>query len=123
MRTIKRLALTCIIAIVGVALVSFIGALVSPSIAWRVRLYGEKLTGRIPEIPLPLLVRWSAPRSPVNLYHLSETPNVNAAIENQLTDRASGLEGAKTFGHICSSCHGDERAAASAPTWWRRSQD
>ena len=115
MRTIKRLALTCIIAIVGVALVSFIGALVSPSIAWRVRLYGEKLTGRIPEIPLPLLVRWSAPRSPVNLYHLSETPNVNAAIENQLTDRASGLEGAKTFGHICSSCHGDDARGGVGP--------
>ncbi|HUN72261.1 MAG TPA: PQQ-binding-like beta-propeller repeat protein [Steroidobacteraceae bacterium] len=106
MRTIKRLALTFVAAVVVIALIAFAGSLVSPGVAWRTRLVREKLTGQIPQIPLPLLVKWMAPNSAVSLYHLSETPNVNASIQNQLTDSASAAAGAKTFGNICASCHG-----------------
>ena len=105
-RSIKRLAQFLLLAIVAIVLASTLGSVVSPKVAWRVRLFTEKLTGQIPQIPLPLLVRWSRPDSPVNLYRLSSTPNVNAAIVNAFNDRASGAKGEKTFGQVCSSCHG-----------------
>jgi hypothetical protein len=62
------------VLVVGV----FIAARVSPSVAWRVRLLGHKLSGQIPEIPWPLFIKWMRPGSPVNLHHLADEPNVNA---------------------------------------------
>ncbi len=104
-----------LLAIVAIVIVCFAAALVSPAIAWRERLLVEKLTGRIPQIPLTLLAKWSVPNSPVNLHHLSEVPDVNISISNGFTDRASGEAGAKTFGHICASCHGDDARGGVGP--------
>ena len=114
-RSIKRLAQFLLLAIVAIVLASTVGSVVSPKVAWRVRLFIEKLTGQIPQIPLRLLVKWSRPNSPVNLYRLSSTPNVNAAIVNTFDDRASGSKGEKTFGQVCSSCHGDDARGGVGP--------
>jgi alcohol dehydrogenase (cytochrome c) len=109
------LAQFLLLAIVGIALASFVGSLVSPKIAWRVRLLNDKLTGRIPQIPLFQLLEWSLPKSPVNLYRLSSTPNVNASVINDFDDRASGAKGERIFGHTCAGCHGDAARGGVGP--------
>jgi alcohol dehydrogenase (cytochrome c) len=114
-RAIRRLAQLFVLAIVAVVLTCTVGSYVSPSIAWRVRLLTDKLTGRIPQIPLPLLVKWSMPRSPVNLFRLSSTPNVNASIANTFDDRESGMKGEKIFGQVCAGCHGDDARGGIGP--------
>lgn len=114
-RSIQRVAQALLLAISGVALAILVGSFASPQVAWRVRLLTEKLTGQIPEIPLTLLVRWSLPDSPVNLYRLSSTPIVNAAILNTFDDRASGAEGERIFGRVCAGCHGDDARGEVAP--------
>ena len=55
------------------------------------------------------------PDSPVNLHHLAYVPNVNASITNTLTDRDSAAAGARTFGRVCSSCHGDDARGRTGP--------
>src|SRR5579872_6957919 len=114
-RLIKRLAQLLAIAIVAVALAAVVGSFLSAGVAWRVRLFGDKLTGRIPQIPLPLLVKWSLPNSPVSLLRLSSMPNVNASVINTDDDRASGALGQKVFGQVCSGCHGDDARGGVGP--------
>jgi len=99
-----------------IVLACVVGSFVSPKFAWRVSLFREKLTGQIPQIPLPLLVKWSLPNSPVNLYRLSSMPNVNASVVNtDHDDRAAGAEGQKIFGQVCAGCHGDDARGAIGP--------
>lgn len=114
-RPIRRLAQFLLAAIVIIAIALTVGSLASPKVAWRVRLFTDKLTGKIPQIPLPLLVKWSLPTSPVNLFRLSSMPNVNASIVNTYDDRASGVKGAKIFGQVCSGCHGVDARGGAGP--------
>lgn len=114
-KPIRRLALLVLLALVAIAVACFVASLASPKVAWRVRLYTEKLTGRIPQIPLPQLVKWSLPNSPVSLVRLSSMPNVNASIVNLDDDRAAGALGQKTFGQICAGCHGADARGAVGP--------
>jgi alcohol dehydrogenase (cytochrome c) len=112
----RRLAQFVLLPIAAIILASFVGSLASPSVAWRVRLFTAKLTGRIPQIPLPLLVKWSLPQSPVNLYRLSSMPNVNASITNTFYDNAaSPASGEKIFGQVCAGCHGADARGAVGP--------
>ena len=116
MKLIRRLLQVFIIGAVLVVLLSVGAAMISPSIAWRVRLFELKLTGRVPEIPLPWLLRWIRPDSAVNLYHLAEVPNVNASITNLFyTDGQSAAAGSRTFGRVCASCHGDDAHSRTGP--------
>jgi alcohol dehydrogenase (cytochrome c) len=102
------------LALVAVLIVAA-ASLASPAVAWRVKLVGLKLSGKIPEIPLTTLVRWMPPRSPVNLYHLAEVPHVDVSITNPFTDRDSAAAGSRTFGHTCASCHGDDARGRTGP--------
>ena len=108
---------TRILLILGTLAILIIagGCLVSPAVAWRVKLVGLKLSGKIPEIPLTTLVRWMPPGSPVNLYHLSEVAHPDVSITNPFTDRDSAAAGSRTFGHICASCHGDDARGRTGP--------
>lgn len=115
MRSIKRPAQILLGVIVAATLASFAAARLSPSVGWRLRLLGEKLTGQIPQIPLPQLVEWALPDSPVNLYRLAQTKNVNASISNTFTDRAASAAGAQIFGHVCAQCHGDQARGGVGP--------
>ena len=114
-RPIRRLAQFLALAIVAIAVAALVGSFASPKVAWRVKLFAHKLTGQIPQISLPLLVKWSLPNSPVNLYRLASTPNVNTAIVNAYDDRASGVKGEKIFGQICAGCHGDDARGGVGP--------
>lgn len=114
-RPVRRVAQALLLAILGIALAPFAASSLSPQVAWRVRLLTEKLTGQIPQIPLAWLIKWSLPDSPVNLYRLSSTPIVNAAIVNGFDDRASGAAGERTFGRVCAGCHGDDARGEVAP--------
>lgn len=115
----KRLA----IVVCGAVLVGgvFIATKVSPSVAWRVRLLGHKLSGQIPEVPWPLFIKWMRPGSPVNLHHLADEPNANASITNVISDaspdnaRAAAAAGERTYGRTCSPCHGDDARGRAGP--------
>lgn len=56
---IKRL-LPIVVTVAVVIGAVCIAALVSPIVRWRVKLVGQKLSGRIPEIPWPLFNKWMA---------------------------------------------------------------
>lgn len=114
-RPVRRLAKFLVLAIVAAVLAAVIGSFASPAVAWRVRLFGYKLTGRIPQISLPLLVKWSLPNSPVSLLRLSSMPNVNASVINTDDDSASGALGQKVFGQVCAGCHGDDARGGVGP--------
>src|SRR5277367_3138726 len=116
MKLIKRLLQTFVIVAIAFVFLSVGAALVSPSLAWRVKLVEAKLTGKIPEIPLPSLVKWMRPDSAVNLYHLAEVPNVNASVTNLFfTNRDSAVAGARSFGRVCAQCHGDDARGRAGP--------
>src|SRR5580704_6414842 len=107
MRILKRAALFCTIAVMLAALVIGISIAVSPEIAWRFTVLKEKLSGQIPEIPLPLLIKWMKPGSPVYVGRLANSANVNVSIVNLHDDPQSAAAGAKVYGRICIECHGD----------------
>jgi len=115
MKLIKRLLQIFVIGAISVVLLSGGAALVSTSVAWRLKLLKIKLSGEIPEIPFPLLLRWIRPDSPINLHHLAEVPNVNASITNLFANRESAAAGARSFGRICAECHGDDARGRAGP--------
>jgi alcohol dehydrogenase (cytochrome c) len=115
MRFVKRLLQVFVALLVLVAVCTGLAGIVSPSVAWRLRLLRVKLSGKIPEIPFVLLLKWSRPGSPVNLYHLAAVPNVNASITNFLTDKESAAAGGRNFGRVCSQCHGDDALGRTGP--------
>lgn len=112
-----------VIVVCGAVLVGgvFIATKASPSVAWRVRLLGHKLSGQIPEVPWPLFIKWMRPGSPVNLHHLADEPNANASITNVISDaspdnaRAAAAAGERTYGRTCSPCHGDDARGRAGP--------
>src|SRR5260370_8754786 len=73
-----------VIGAISVVLLSGAAALVSTSVVGRLKLMKVKLSGEIPEIPFPLLLRWIRPGSPVNLHHLAGVPNVIDVSTGQL---------------------------------------
>ena len=99
----------------------FVAARVSPSVAWRVRLVGHKLSGQIPEIPWLLFIKWMRPGSPVNLHHLADEPNTNASITNVVSDaspdnaREAAVAGERIYGRTCAPCHGDDARGRAGP--------
>jgi alcohol dehydrogenase (cytochrome c) len=116
MRILKRAALFCTIAVMLAALVIGISIAVSPEIAWRFTVLKEKLSGQIPEIPLPLLIKWMKPGSPVYVGRLANSANVNVSIVNLHDDPQSAAAGAKVYGRICIECHGDNATGRTGPS-------
>ncbi len=114
-RAVKRSAEVLLITLAAFAVATFTAAHFSAPIRWRLQLLREKLTGRIPQLSLPLIVKWSLPDSPVNLYQLSQTPDVNVSITNAFDDRAASTAGARIFGHVCAQCHGDQARGGVGP--------
>jgi mono/diheme cytochrome c family protein len=110
---IKRLLPIVVFVAIVIGAV-YIAALVSPSVHWRLRVTGQKLYGRIPEIPWPLFIKWMRPGSPVNLHHLAGEPNVNASITNVISDaspdnaRKAAADGERSYARTCAPCHGDD---------------
>jgi len=115
MKVAKRVGQIFVIGALAAVLVCGVGSVVSPKVAWRVRLLTLKLTGRIPEIPLLQLLEWMRPRSPVKLERLAYVPNVGASITNSFTDEESAAAGAQIFGRVCASCHGDDARGRTGP--------
>ena len=87
----------------------------SPDVAWRARVLGLKLQGKIPEIPSRSLLRWLIPHSPVALHDLADVPNANASIRNIFTDRTSATVGSHLYGRVCADCHGESGSGGTAP--------
>lgn len=115
MKFIKRLVQALAILAVFILVSAAVAGFISPSVAWRLKLLRVKLSGKIPEIPFSLLIKWSRPGSPVNLYHLAAVPNVNASVTNHLTDAESAAAGGRNFGRVCSQCHGDDALGRTGP--------
>jgi len=115
MKLVKRLSQIFAIGAIFVVLVSSGAALASSKVSWRLNLLKVKLSGDIPEIPFPLLLKWIQPGSPVYLRHLADVPNVNASITNRFNDRQSAAAGARNFGRICAACHGSDARGGTGP--------
>jgi alcohol dehydrogenase (cytochrome c) len=116
MKWIKRVFAVFAIGIVFVALVVGVAAVVSKEVAWRLLVVKGKVSGQIPEIPFPLLLRWLRPGSPVYLESLARNPNVNGSVTNLFNDRQSADAGAKVYGRTCAECHGDNATGRAGPS-------
>lgn len=115
MKLLKRLLQFLALAVILGIIASTAAAYLSPAVAWRLKLLRVKLSGKIPEIPFPLLIKWMRPGSAVDLYHLAAVPNVNASVTDKVTDRESALAGGRTYARLCSSCHGDDARGRTGP--------
>ena len=116
MRILKRAVLVCVVVFILFALVLGASVLVSDDVAWRFTVLKAKLSGKIPEIPLPLLIKWMRPGSPVYVGGLARTSNVNASIVNLHDDRQSAEAGSRVYGRICIECHGDDANGRTGPS-------
>lgn len=116
MKILKRIFWFCLEAAILAVLVVGVSGYVSNDIKWRLVVLKQKASGRLPEIPLRLLLRWLRPGSPVYLGGLAENPNVNEGIVNLLSDTQSVQAGAKVYGRICVECHGDNGAGRTGPS-------
>jgi alcohol dehydrogenase (cytochrome c) len=115
MKSLKRSTWIVVTGMIFVILIVVVAPFASGDIAWRYKVLSEKLTGKLPEIPIRDLLRWLPPGSPVYLQHLAEVPNVNASITNQLKDPQSAEAGAKTYGQACAQCHGENGGGLTGP--------
>src|SRR5215471_5082466 len=79
------IALACLI-ILPIATVA-VSPLLPDGFAWRARVIRAKVLGQLPELPFLDMIKWMAPRSPVYLGALAETPNVRSGILNPISAR------------------------------------
>jgi len=115
-RILKRLLwIFAVATVLGVILLAA-SAYFSQDIAWRLVVLKDKMTGKIPEIPSSLLLRWLRPGSPVYLGDLAENPNVNKGITNLLKGPQAVDAGARVYGRICVECHGDDANGRAGPS-------
>jgi alcohol dehydrogenase (cytochrome c) len=122
MKLTKRSLQIITFVTIFIGIVCVTATLISPRVAWRFVLLKEKLSGKIPEIPLAQLLQWSLPGSHVNLSRLAEVPDVNASITNIVqsdisseTYRDSAAAGARAFRRTCAGCHGDDARGGTGP--------
>ena len=115
MRFLKRLAQIILTGIVSLALFLTAAILLSHSFAWRFNVLKAKATGKIPEVPLSLLLQWMRPDSYVNIRRLAVVPNVHSGITNSNTGPESAANGARVFGRVCAECHGDNARGRTGP--------
>ncbi|HET7764428.1 MAG TPA: PQQ-binding-like beta-propeller repeat protein [Burkholderiales bacterium] len=108
-------------ALIGLVLLLFLGGaaaaalVLSDGVAWRARVLRAKVLGELPELPLPDLLRWMAPGSPVYLGALAEVPNVRSGIKNLIPLSEPTEKGTRLFGAHCASCHGDNARGRTGP--------
>ena len=116
MRILKRLLRIFVVAMVLGVILLAVSAYFSNDIAWRLIVLKDKLTGKIPEIPASLLLKWLRPGSPVYLGGLAENPNVNMSVTNLLKGPQAADAGAKVYGRACVECHGDDANGRAGPS-------
>jgi mono/diheme cytochrome c family protein len=116
MRILKRAVLVCVVVFILLAVVLGASVLLSDDVAWRFTVLKAKLSGKIPEIPLPQLIKWMRPGSAVYVGGLARTSNVNASIVNLHNDRQSAEAGSRVYGRICIECHGDDANGRTGPS-------
>lgn len=116
MKIAKRLLAIILLPVVILLVTAAASSYASAEVAWRLAIVKYKLTGKIPELPFNLLLRWIRPGSPVYLGGLAVHPNVNEGVVNLLSDPQSVAAGAKVYGRICVECHGDNAAGRTGPS-------
>ena len=107
MRPARRLAWIGLICLAALGATATLAITASEGLAWRARVIRAKLSGELAEIPPVDFVKWLAPQSPVYLGDLADNANVFLSIQNSLSDKESVEKGARVFGRLCASCHGD----------------
>jgi alcohol dehydrogenase (cytochrome c) len=115
MKLFKRLLRILGIGVVSVGLLLVAADLLSHAVAWRFAVLKQKVSGKIPEIPFPMLLRWLRPDSPINLRHLATDPNVNSGIRNPYEGPNPIAVGARTYRQTCAECHGDNARGRTGP--------
>ena len=105
-------------AFVLIGLIAGLAAIVTavPTLSWRAKVVGLKLTGKIPEIATTDLARWLLPGSSTYLGGLEMYPNVEAGVLNiWQDDPAYAKRGEEHFLRVCAACHGGNAQGGSAP--------
>jgi len=115
MHPVRRLALIGLICLAVLGVTATLAIMASEGLAWRARVVRAKLSGELAEIPPVDLVKWLVPQSPVYLGGLADNPNVFSSIQNSLSDKESVEKGARLFGRLCASCHGDNAKGRVGP--------
>src|SRR5882762_8588529 len=115
MRPVRRLALIGLICLAVLGVTATLAIMASEGLAWRARVVRAKLLGELPEIPPVDFVKWLVPQSPVYLGGLADNANVFSSIQNSLSDKESVEKGARLFGRLCASCHGDNAKGRGGP--------
>lgn len=87
-----------------------------PTLNWRAKVVGLKVTGKLPELATTDLMRWLVPGSSVYLGGLEMYPNVEAGVLNiWQDDPAYAKRGEEHFLRVCAACHGGNAQGGSAP--------
>jgi alcohol dehydrogenase (cytochrome c) len=115
MKSIRRVLWVCLAGFILFMLSLGAATLLFHEAAWRVGVVKAKVTGKVPEIPFFLLLKWLRPGSPVYMEGLSEIPNVNASVTNMHFDRPSIETGGRLYGQHCAGCHGENAAGRTGP--------
>lgn len=106
-----------VIALVSAFLV-FLGLAVSlvafqPETRWRAKVVQLKLSGDLPSVEFPWLLKMLIPGSPIYLEGLASTGSPYAAIRNPQDSKDDTLAGGQLFQSHCSSCHSDDAHGSS----------
>lgn len=116
MKPLKGLFRIVLLVLVLVGILLSASAYASHDVAWRLIVLKEKITGKLPEIPFNLMIRWMRPGSPVYIGNLATLPNANRAIINLLTGPQFVAAGGRVYGRTCVECHGDNGTGRTGPS-------
>lgn len=113
----RGVAIAAIVTVLVVAIAGLFTArsFAVPELAWRLDVLSAKARGDLEQLPLPDLIAWLAPRSPVYLAGLADNPNLHAAIRNGFIGSENAEQGQTAYVKYCGQCHGDAGRGNSGP--------
>jgi len=110
--------LLCAIFVGGVG----VGALGTDVLSWRIKAYGKKMLGELPELTWSELVEMTIPSDSYGLgAHFKEGRSLNAVIDNPHDADSDISEGERLFAGYCALCHGADGSGGPAPSLRRAS--
>lgn len=109
-------ALICAGFVVGLTA----GAVGQDVLGWRIKLYGKKVLGELPDVTWSELLAMTMPSDPFRMGgDVEQGRSLDAAIENPHSDESDILEGKRLFEANCAPCHGADASGGRAPSLLR----
>ena len=101
-----------------------VGSVGGEVLGWRLKLYGKKVLGEVPELGWSELLVMTAPANEFQLgASVREGRSLEAGITNPHTGEADILEGEQLFRVHCAVCHGADGSGGHGPSLLRSSYD